>query len=729
MRTRRTPAPHQSRLRAASLRRVVAATLALPLALGTLAATALPAAAEPGYPTMSGAPASAKVDETINVVFTCPNVSDVDYNKIDWLSSAGNGTSHIRGTVVEDEKQYSENFSFPTAGEQYVDVQCVTETGGVPTVVGANRFYFTIEAAAPVAAPTTTAARAYPEAVEPGNPIGVEATVSTKSGLVSDGTVQFSLNGDPVGSAVAVDSHGYVSTSIPNPGWGTYTVGASYAGTELFEASNGQDEVWVKSKAIVTSVVPDRVRAPFTTLRASVAQTAGLPVPSGTVTFRYSEGARLGSAPLVDGTAVLQLPELAHGIYPEVFAVYSGDENYGDGSTGRRDMIVDKALPVTPVKDATVVTVDVPATIVGSSVKAKISVAPGMHWTAVGVAAARTPSGTVSVSLAKGGPTQKVTLVEGTATVVFEGVKPGTYEIEGSYTGDEYFDVSVGSATTVVEALPVVTPPTPVNPKVTVPATVTTTVGTPATFTVGLPAENRPVALRVTGTDAPIDLIVPATGDVTVALPVLAPGTHEVVVETAASKTLNGTKHTVRVVVTGEPAKGSTTPNADLTGSTKTLVTGKKITLVARDFLPGETVAFYLHSDPVFLGTAVADENGVATLVVALPAGVPAGAHHVQATGGTSGRWAEIPVTVTEGTPAVETPVETGPIVTVPVAAPVAPVVAAPAAAAPAASTAVTAAPLAATGAETGSTALLVSVLLTSGALLLAGRRRFSTPS
>jgi hypothetical protein len=191
--------------------------------------------------------------------------------------------------------------------------------------------------------------------------------------------------------------------------------------------------------------------------------------------------------------------------------------------------------------------------------------------------------------------------------------------------------------------------------------------------------------------------------------------------------TVNGTKHTVRVVVLGEPAMGSTTPDADLTGSTKTLQTGKKITLVARDFLPGETVAFYLHSDPVFLGTAIADENGVATLVVALPAGVPAGAHHVQATGGTSGRWAEIPVTVTEGTPAVETPVETGPIVTVPVAAPLAPAAPAPAAAAPAAPAAVTAAPLAATGAELGSTALLVSVLLGSGALLLAGRRRLTT--
>jgi hypothetical protein len=66
--------------------------------------------------------------------------------------------------------------------------------------------------------------------------------------------------------------------------------------------------------------------------------------------------------------------------------------------------------------------------------------------------------------------------------------------------------------------------------------------------------------------------------------------------------------------------------------------------LVAEGFEPGETVAFYLHSEPVFLGTAVAGADGSARLTVTIPADVPAGAHTVYATGGTSGRWATLAV-------------------------------------------------------------------------------------
>lgn len=74
---------------------------------------------------------------------------------------------------------------------------------------------------------------------------------------------------------------------------------------------------------------------------------------------------------------------------------------------------------------------------------------------------------------------------------------------------------------------------------------------------------------------------------------------------------------------------------------------GAEVTLVARGFVPGERVTFVLHSDPVVLGTAIADADGVATLTVALPAGVPAGAHTVVATGADSGRAADVGVTLT----------------------------------------------------------------------------------
>jgi len=717
MRTRRTPAPHPSRPRAASLRRVVAAALALPLALGTLAATAIPASADTVDPTITFTNPPLTLGKSNPATITCPTDTSFPLESAAWQTSSA-GWGPATQTLVEDHQvTYSADVRFNSAGRNQIAAICYYADGVSRSIF----VYLDADPAAPVVAPTTTTVKAFPTVVEPGNPIQVETTVLADQGTASGGTVQFSLDGNAVGGPVEVSSHGYASTSIPNPGYGTYTVGASYSGTESFEASNGQTEVRVKAKTSVAAVIPDQVRAPSTTLRASVAQAAGAPAPTGTVEFRYSEGARLGKVPLVDGTAVLPLPDLAPGLYPDVIAVYSGDENYGNAGSVYRDMVVLAPLPPVQHRMPSEVKVGAPATAVtGSTVEIKVAVSHGVQRTSTQVAEPAFPTGTAIIELADGAVKRKATLVDGIATFSVVAPAPGSYTVYAYYNGDDIFDASTSSTELVV------TPPAPVTPEVTVPATVTTSVATPATFTVGFPGKVRPAGV-LTVTAGPTTLVspeVPVSGDLAVTLPVLAPGTYDLVVRTAASQGVLATEQAVRVTVLGEPAKGSTTPDADLTGSTTTLQTGKKITLEARGFQPGETVAFYLHSDPVFLGTAVADDNGVATLVVALPAGVPTGQHHVQATGGTSGRWAEIPVTVTEGTPAVETPVEAGPIVTVPVAVPTTPVAAAPATAAPVAPAA---APLAATGADLGATALLVSVLLGSGALLLAGRRRFAT--
>jgi len=615
MRTRRTPAPHTSRPRATRLRGLVAALLTAPLALGTLAATALPAAAEPwgGQVAYDG---PVVVGKDLPILITCPDDEMLPSVGAIWEITGGRHGEAVFARSNDGTKNYSATVVFDAVGDQELMVTCELAEGGsiqFPTYVDVEP--------APVVEDTTTAIRFFPAAVEPRNPISVEAKVVGTAGIAQGGSVQFSLRGQAVGSPVPLQSNGYAVTYIPNPGPGSWAVTATYSGTELYKSSTETKNVWVKTTSIVTAAIPDRVRAPQTTLHAAVVQAPDFPAPTGTITFRYSEGAILGKVQLVNSTAVLQLPDLAPGVYEDVIAIYSGDENYGDGGSGYRDMIVDPPIPTSPVKNASAVTVSVPLAITGTQVPVTVKVEPGMHETSVGVASVATPSGTVAITLGKGGPRQKVTLVDGTASVVFDGVAPGTYEVEASYAGDKYFDVGAGYAPTTVTA-PVVTPPT--------------------------------------------------------------------------------------------------TPAPDLSGSTSTLPAGGTITLVARDFLPGETVSFYLHSDPIFLGTAVADANGVATLVVAIPAGAPAGEHHVRATGATSLRTAEIPVTVTAAAPVV-----TAPIVTVPV-------VAAPAAAEPAAKPAqapAVAAPLASTGADLGSTALLVSVLLGSGALLLAGRRRFATPA
>ena len=667
MRTRRTQAPHTSRPRAARMRSLVAALLAAPLALGTLAATALPAAAEVENSIAGEAPESSP--EATTTDSSAPVAPQEGSGAPAETSATDTSTDSDSGSPAGDPGTGSaptdEN---PATGTTQSDEN--PPTGTTPSDEN------------PPSTPTTPVTPVIPPLPQP--PLPVPPIPSTPDPDVS-----------PIPAAQATKTTVSASSQAIGP-WQQFT------------------------------------------LTATVRTTDGTPVTEGQILFAFDgvkETTLVSLSPL--GTATMPVWGKPAGQY-KIAATFIGTSHFASSSSEGQSV---------SIKDFPSVKLSIPATITTETVDFSVSVAAPMHVTAADIstfARSWSPTGAVTVTFSKDGKvvtthtSDLVTVPEtDTAIVNFTAPTPppGTYTVTASYHGDELFRAGKAvSTTTVPGTTPPVTPPvtpvTPVTPVITVPETITTTVGTAATLTIGLPAENRPSFVRITGPSFSFDGPTSASSDIKLTLPVLDPGTHEVVVQTAASKTLSGTEHTVRVIVTGEPAKGSTTPNADLTGSTTTLVTGKKITLVARDFLPGETVAFYLHSDPVFLGTAVADQNGVATLVVALPAGVPAGAHHVQATGGTSGRWAEIPVTVTEGTPAVETPVETGPIVTVPVAAPVAPAAPAavtPAAAAPAAPAAVTAAPLAATGAELGSTALLVSVLLGSGALLLAGRRRLTT--
>ncbi|GAB3405426.1 hypothetical protein GCM10027515_18740 [Schumannella luteola] len=61
--------------------------------------------------------------------------------------------------------------------------------------------------------------------------------------------------------------------------------------------------------------------------------------------------------------------------------------------------------------------------------------------------------------------------------------------------------------------------------------------------------------------------------------------------------------------------------------TTGTLTSGSKLTVEGSGFRPGTVVAFELHSDPIALGSATADQNGVLSFVTTIPAAAPAGSH------------------------------------------------------------------------------------------------------
>lgn len=75
---------------------------------------------------------------------------------------------------------------------------------------------------------------------------------------------------------------------------------------------------------------------------------------------------------------------------------------------------------------------------------------------------------------------------------------------------------------------------------------------------------------------------------------------------------------------------------------------GTGLAVSGEGFWPGETVSAVFRSDPVEVGTFVADEDGAFVGEFAIPADAEPGLHHLVLTGQTSGRSISLPITVGE---------------------------------------------------------------------------------
>jgi hypothetical protein len=320
------------------------------------------------------------------------------------------------------------------------------------------------------------------------------------------------------------------------------------------------------------------------------------------------------------------------------------------------------AVSVGLVQAEPTVTVSAPSITVGSTATVKVKVA--------GPEKAPVPSGAVELLLLHNGlvvDQLQGQLENGVATYTIPHLAVGTYGLTASYTGNQIWsrmasilDFPLGSYTFAQGegTLQVVAGATTVS----APATVTVPVATRGSFTatVSAPGSHLPATWSLTEGGAVLsDGLVHEGGSFTVPVPVLSVGTHTLVLSVPATKWAAAGSTTVTVVVVGEPVRTGTQPTAQLESPKAATAPGQQMELVAEGFEPGETVAFYLHSDPVFLGTAVADANGIARLMATVPADVPSGSHTVYATGGTTGRWAVLPVELAVAAPAVSAPVVT----------------------------------------------------------------------
>jgi hypothetical protein len=101
-------------------------------------------------------------------------------------------------------------------------------------------------------------------------------------------------------------------------------------------------------------------------------------------------------------------------------------------------------------------------------------------------------------------------------------------------------------------------------------------------------------------------------------------------------------------------APATTAPAAGAVAATVAetrIVPGAAQTIRGTGFTPGETVHGWLYSTPIYLGTQIADADGVVVFTAVLPAGFEIGTHHAELTG-SSGYVARVEFTVSAPEPA-----------------------------------------------------------------------------
>jgi hypothetical protein len=285
--------------------------------------------------------------------------------------------------------------------------------------------------------PTTVTVSSSEPSATVGDPITFTATVAPNGpslAVVPSGTVQFTVDGSPLGGPVALDGTGSAqSISINSLNIGTHDVQASYVGDTLYGSSTSDvfhqvvHKVLIPTAVAVTSSQNPTVFGQSTTLTATVTAADG-GAPTGGVLFKEGSttlGGGTLSGVVGNDTATLDLSTLPVGVH-HVFAVYGADEDYAPNSSPAIDQTVLQAQTQTSI------TPSVASPVAGQPLSFTINVdpvAPG----------AGTPTGTVQLTVDGTNTGSPAPVSGGVATVNVTSLNAGAHTIGATYSGDSSF--------------------------------------------------------------------------------------------------------------------------------------------------------------------------------------------------------------------------------------------------------------------------------------------------
>ncbi|NKZ76464.1 hypothetical protein GTA28_06220 [Rhodococcus hoagii] len=469
-----------------------------------------------------------------------------------------------------------------------------------------------------------------PASATTGESVSLSAQVSP---VAAQGSVQFKVNGSPVGSPVPVTAG---AATLPHSfnAAGSFAVTAEFTGAAGFTNSTALEKSVTVSDPDVTTSLSVTVPASATTGESvSLSATVSPANAQGAVQFKVN-GSPVGSpVPVTAGAATLPHTFDAAGSFA-VTAEFTGAAGFTSSSAQPQNVTV--SVPVVPDEDTTI-TVTAPSTAeTGQQVTLSVAVSP-------------VPTGgTVQFSVAGTDVGAPVSLDgSGQASMPYTFGAAGSFSVAAVYSGTTGFAGSTAAAHTVV-----VSDPAPVD------VATSTLVGVPESAITGAPTTLSVMVQAQSGSAVPTGSVqfrdngnpigspvVLENGSATVTHNFGSAGTHQITAEYLPGAGFLASTSTQYPVAVSAP-NPSDVVSSILMSSAQSTTVGTAFTLEAQvtgaQTLPG-TVQFF--DGGVEIGSPVAVVDGLATIVHTFTS---TGPHHVHAvySGGTGVAGSTSPVQV-----------------------------------------------------------------------------------
>jgi hypothetical protein len=365
-----------------------------------------------------------------------------------------------------------------------------------------------------------------------GDDVTLTATITgVPAGSVPTGTVQFSVDGTPVGGPVTVAAGS--ASLVVGLGAGDHEVLAEYSGGANYFGSSDSLTQAIEKAATSTVVVSDvdpSVYGDAVTFTATVS-----PHPaSGSVQFSvdgvdFGAPVAVGSGGVAVSEAIASLDAGSH----DIEATFSGTANYTSSVGPLTQTVLRRAT-------TTAVTSDVNPSVFGDTVTLTATVSPAPAAGSVQFSIDGVPAG---------GP---VAISGGSAALVTATLAPGTHDIDAEFTGSQNFAPSTGELTQTVALVPSTTTlaNTPGSPNAGALFTLTATV-------TGVPSGSSPtgtIQFAINGANVGSPVPVSLLGTASLNTPAPAAGTHFATAAYSGDPEYLPSSATTSLTVTNPPA-------------------------------------------------------------------------------------------------------------------------------------------------------------------------------